>query len=226
MPRPELDLSIYLVTDTAQCGGTDGVIDTVRQAVSAGVTLVQLRDHQLSDNDFVLLGRQLVQLLQGTTVPLLIDDRVHLVKTIGAQGAHIGQGDLAVNVARAMLGPQAIIGLSAQSPAHVEAARSNGDNIVDYLGVGALHPTATKPEAGDIGLVRVKSVIEASPWPVCAIGGVKAADAEPLAAINCAGMSVVSAICGQADVRAATHELVQAWQRATEKHSAEVARSL
>ena len=213
--RRSVDLSVYLVTDTEQCGGVDGVVRTVREAVPAGVTLVQLRDHHLSDDDFVALGRRLVDVLDGTGVPLLIDDRVHLVGPIGAQGAHVGQDDMPIDRARAMLGPDAVLGLSTQTPGHVAAARAMGEQLVDYLGVGALHSTGTKPEAGDLGMATVASVVEVSPWPVCAIGGVKADDAAPLAAIGCDGMSVVSAICGQPDIAAATRRLVDAWSRAT-----------
>ncbi|SER76270.1 thiamine-phosphate pyrophosphorylase [Propionibacterium cyclohexanicum] len=215
MSRPEFDLSVYLVTDTAQCGGVDAVIRTVREAARTGVTLVQLRDHELSDDDFVTLGRRLVEVLRESGIPLLVDDRVELVDAIGAQGAHVGQGDLAVGQARRILGPDALLGLSAQSPEHVAVAQILGDDVVDYLGVGALHATATKPEAGNLGLDRIARVVDVSPWPVCAIGGVKASDAADLAAVGCSGMSVVSAICGQPDVGAATRQLREAWAAAT-----------
>ncbi|MFZ2625585.1 MAG: thiamine phosphate synthase [Propionibacterium sp.] len=215
MSRPELDLSVYLVTDTRMCGGTDAVVATTRQAARSGVTLVQLRDHQLPDDDFVTLGRQLVHALAGTGVPLLVDDRVHLVAPIGAQGAHVGQSDLGIAEARRILGPDAILGLTVQTREQLAAARALGPGLIDYLGVGALHPTGTKPETGEIGLARIASLIEVSPWPICAIGGVKAADAPDLAGIGCAGMSVVSAICGQPDAAAATRILKDAWTDAT-----------
>lgn len=215
MSRPDVDLSVYLVTDTDQCGGADGVVETVRQAVDGGATLVQLRDHHLCDDDFVVLGRRLVDVLAGAGVPLLIDDRVHLVETIGAAGAHVGQSDTDVATARRIIGPDRLLGLSAQSPEHVRAAIAAGEDIVDYLGVGALHATGTKPEADDLGLRRLAEVIEVSPWPVCAIGGVKADDAADLARIHCDGMSVVSAICGQPDPRQAAADLLAAWTVAT-----------
>ena len=215
MSRPDVDLSVYLVTDTDQCGGVDGVVETVRQAVDGGATLVQLRDHHLCDDDFVALGRRLVDVLAGAGVPLLIDDRVRLVEAIGAAGAHVGQSDTDVATARRIIGPDRLLGLSAQSPEHVRAAIAAGEDIVDYLGVGALHATGTKPEADDLGLRRLAEVIEVSPWPVCAIGGVKADDAVDLARIHCDGMSVVSAICGQPDPRQAAADLLAAWTVAT-----------
>ena len=145
MSRPDFDLSVYLVTDTAQCGGPDRVVETVRRAIAGGETLVQFRDHDLPDDEFVTLGRRVKDACSG--VPLIIDDRVHLVADIGADGAHVGQSDMPVAQVREILGDDLLIGLSAQTSAHVEAALSHGRDVVDYLGVGALHGTGTKPEA-------------------------------------------------------------------------------
>ena len=104
MSRPEFDLSVYLVTDTAQCGGPDEVVETVRHAIAGGVTLVQFRDHDLSDDEFVALGRRVREICVSGGVPLIIDDRVHLVAEIGADGVHVGQSDMPVDQARAILG--------------------------------------------------------------------------------------------------------------------------
>lgn len=243
MSRP-LDLSVYLVTDTALCGGPDGVVQTVSDAVAGGVTVVQLRDAHAPDDDFVAIGRRLVAALEGTGVPLIVNDRVHLVDAIGAQGAHVGQGDLPIAEARAILGPQRILGLSAASVERVRAAEeamsqgrfsspAHGDGNapdkgidilgsprepgllrLDYLGAGALRSTSVKPEAAPIGLAGVAAVAAASPWPVVAIGGVTAADAPALRAAGIAGMSVVSAICGRPDPTAAARELADAWEAA------------
>lgn len=212
--RTPFDLSVYLVTDTAKCGGPDGVVETVRESVAAGVTLVQLRDSHLEPAEFIALGRRLVAALAGTDVPLLINDRVELVAAIGAQGAHIGQSDLAITQARELLGSEAILGLSAASVAELSAAKAAGIDSIDYVGVGALRTTATKPEAGPVGLARVEHLVSISAWPVCAIGGVQAEDAGALVAIGCQGMAVVSAICGQPDVTGATKTLTAAWQQA------------
>jgi thiamine-phosphate pyrophosphorylase len=211
--RPRLNLSVYLVTDTALCGGPDGVVDTVREAVAAGVTLVQLRDSQLDDAAFVQLGRRLVAVLADTGVPLLINDRIGLVAAIGAAGAHLGQSDLPVDQARRILGAHAIIGLSAATPAELAQALSHGREAIDYLGVGAFRATATKPEAALVGLTRLQQLAALSPWSVCAIGGVTAADAPTIAAAGAHGLAVVSAICGQPDIAAATAQLVHAWHQ-------------
>lgn len=206
-----LDLSLYLVTDTALCGER-GVPATVAEAVAGGVTAVQLRDHDLDDDAFVALGRELRTVLEGTGVPLLVNDRVHLVQAIGADGAHVGQGDTAVPRARELLGADRLLGLSAGTPAELEAAREHGKDALDYLGVGPVWATTTKPgHAEPIGLDGVREVATASPWPCVAIGGVGAESAGELRGTRAAGIAVVSAICGQPDPRAAAAGLREVW---------------
>lgn len=213
MSRPPLDLSLYLVTDTAQCGGPDGVVRTVREAVDAGVTVVQLRDPDATDDAFVALGRALVEAIGGR-VPLLLNDRVHLVAAIGADGAHVGQHDLDVRHARDMLGPDALLGLSAATDDELARAKAAGADVIDYLGVGAFRDTATKPDAPPAGgLDLVRRVTLASPWPVVMIGGIKAADLPAIRAAGADGVAVVSAICGQPDVTAATGTLLAHWNQ-------------
>jgi thiamine-phosphate pyrophosphorylase len=209
--RPELDLSLYLVTDTALCGEF-GVPATVLAAVGAGVTVVQLRDPLASDDEVVALGRAVVAALQGTGVPLLVNDRVHLVETIGAQGAHIGQGDLSVGTARALLGPDLILGLSVQTMAHLGALTDDHSTRLDYLGVGPVWPQSTKPDAESAsGLAVFEQITRASAWPCVAIGGLDPTRAAAVRAVGGAGVAVVSAICGQADVGEATHRIRAAW---------------
>lgn len=214
--RPDVDLSVYLVTDTAQCGGVDGVVETVAAAARGGVTLVQLRDHHLSDDDFVSLGRRCVEVLAPFGVPLLVDDRVHLVTAIGAHGAHVGQSDMPPAQARALLGEDAILGLTTDVPDEIRRALRLPITMLDYVGTGALHMTTTKDCIEAIGFSGVADVIALSPWPVCAIGGVTAADAQDLIRIGCDGMSVVSAICGTPDPEKATRSLADAWRAAKE----------
>jgi thiamine-phosphate pyrophosphorylase len=124
MGRPLLDLSLYLVTDTILCGQF-GVAATVSAAVGAGVTLVQLRDIDAADDEFVALGREVKAILRGTGVPLIVNDRAHLVAAIGADGVHVGQSDLEIAQARALVGPTAYMGLSVQTLEHVMVARGH-----------------------------------------------------------------------------------------------------
>ena len=212
--RRPLDLSLYLVTDTGQCGAV-GVPATVAAAAAAGVTVVQLRDPDATDAELVTLGRALVAELAGTGVPLLVNDRVDLVEAIGAHGAHVGQGDAEVLEARTLLGPDAYLGLSVQTAEHVLAAVRYPLDVLDYLGVGPVWPTGSKPDAAPAsGVERLRELSAASPWPCVAIGGISLPRVAAVAATGAAGVAVISAICGQPDVGAATRALRSAWDEA------------
>lgn len=213
-PRAPLDLSIYLVTDTVMCAQF-GVAATVSAAAGAGATVVQLRDDHASDDDLVSLGRRLVSVLEGTGVPLIVNDRVHLVEAIGAHGGHVGQSDLGIAQARALLGTAAYLGLSVQTVDHVKAALEHGTQTVDYLGVGPVWGTATKLDAAPPGgLDRLSRITSASPWPCAAIGGITLHRLASVRRAGAAGAAIVSGICGQPDVAVATRALRAAWDGA------------
>jgi thiamine-phosphate pyrophosphorylase len=215
MRRPPLDLSLYLVTDTTLCGEL-GVTATVSEAVGAGVTVVQLRDVDASDDELVDLGRQILTILRGTGVPLIVNDRAHLVDAIGADGAHVGQSDLGIEQARALVGPTAYLGWSVQTLGHVEVARQHPAATLDYLGVGPVWGTATKLDAASPGGLEMLGRITAvSPWPCVAIGGVNPGRVPMVRRSGAAGVAVVSAICGQPDVAAATRTLRTLWDGAS-----------
>jgi thiamine-phosphate pyrophosphorylase len=208
--RPET-LGLYLVTDPVLCR-TAGVVPTVSAAVAAGVTAVQLRDPHADDREFVTVGRALVAALDGTGVPLIVNDRVGLVAAIGAAGAHVGQGDLSVAQTREMLGPDALLGLSVQTVEHVDVALGGPLAAIDYLGVGPVWAQATKPDAAAPGGPdELARLVARSPWPCVAIGGITEDRASAVRAAGAAGMAVVSAICGQPDVGAAVRRLQAAW---------------
>lgn len=207
-----LDLSIYLVTDTGMCGEF-GVPATVREAVAGGVTLVQVRDPDASDAQFLDLSKAVVAVCRGTGVPVLLNDRVHLVAAAGADGAHVGQGDMPVAEARALLGDDAILGLTADTPAEFEAALATGVRI-DYVGIGPVYSQQTKLDIrGAFGPDHLAQLVALCPWPAVAIGGVKAENLAAVKATGVAGGSVVSAICGQPDPRAAAAELAAIWRQ-------------
>jgi thiamine-phosphate pyrophosphorylase len=213
--RRPLDLSIYLVTDRRLCGAL-GVPATVAAAVGAGASVVQLRDPGSSDADLVTVGRAVARVLAGSGVPLLVNDRVDLVAAIGADGAHVGQGDLDLASARRELGPEAWLGLSVQTLEHVAAARLAGVEL-DYLGVGPVWPQVTKPDAGEpSGVDRLRAIVAASPWPCVAIGGIGPGRVRPARAAGAAGVAVVSAICGSPDPAAATRALRVEWDGAAD----------
>lgn len=210
--RP-IDLRVYLITDAQQCEGL-GIIATVEAAVRGGVTVVQLRDSTAPDDEFIRMGQELSAALKGSGVPLIIDDRVELVEAIGADGAHVGQSDLPAEEARRVLGPDALLGLSVSRASEIDVARGFADGTIDYLGVGPVWATSSKPNHGPtIGLDGLSELSARSPWPVVAIGGI---NVERLASVRRNGGdggAVISAVCGQEDPEAASAQLVAAWER-------------
>lgn len=207
------NLTLYLVTDTEQCGGPDGVVATVEAALRGGVTFVQVRDPHASDEAFLALARRVVAACHTAGVPCVINDRVHLVAPAGADGVHIGQGDMSPAQARELLGPGAVIGLSCQEVEHVEAANALPVGTVDHLGLGPVYEQQTKPDAavaqGPSHIARLRA---ASTLPAVAIGGV---NLERLAAVRATGVEgacVVSAICCAPDPQAAARALRERWE--------------
>ena len=204
------------MTDAALCGEF-GVVATVEAALGAGVTVVQLRDDNLTDEEFVNLGRAIMRVVRLTDAAFIVNNRVHLVEAIGADGTHVGQSDLGVAEARALLGPHGYLGLSVQSVEHVTAALAAGSAGVDYLGVGPVFATTTKLDAATPGgLERLAEIVSVSPWPCVAIGGVTHDRLGEVHRAGAAGAAVVSAICGQYDVTTATRALRRAWDHALE----------
>jgi thiamine-phosphate pyrophosphorylase len=211
MPGPVLDLSVYLVTDAVQCRRL-GVVETVAAALKGGVTAVQLRDKQASDAELVALGRALRERMNGGRVPLIVNDRIEVALAIGADGVHVGQSDAGAPEARERLGPGAIVGLSVQT---VELARAVDSRVVDYVGVGPVFATATKPDHSlPLGFDGLAKVCAASPVPAVAIGGIGAEHLSSVLAAGAVGAALVSTICAAADPERAARTLSEASRRA------------
>lgn len=206
---------IYLVTDRGMCASR-GVVETVRLAVDGGVTTVQLRDKDAGLEDHLRQLEALAEVIDGRAC-LVVNDRLDAVQEalrlgLPVDGLHVGQGDLSPAVARAELGPDVVIGLSAQTPEHFAAIEPG---TVDYVGVGAIHATATKADAPDaVGVEGFGRLVQPLDIPACAIGGIKTPDVAPLRRAGAASVAVVSAICAADDPEAAARELVAAWDGA------------
>lgn len=202
-----LDLSLYLVTDPRLCAA-HGLVATVRDAVAGGVTVVQLRDKDAPDEVLIAQGRALKAALAGTGVPLIVNDRIRVAAVICADGVHVGQADAGIDAARALLGPDAIVGLSIQT---VEHARAVAGLPIDYVGIGPVFATATKADhAVPLGCDGLAAVRAATTLPAVAIGGLRAEHVACVLHAGCDGLAVVSAICGTPDPRAAAAGLGRA----------------
>lgn len=210
-----VDYSVYLVTDPDLCGER-GVVETVRQAVSGGVGIVQLRDKHAVHEEVVAQLVELSEVIAGRAI-LVVNDHLDAAVEARAQGArvdgvHLGQADASVLRARELLGAHALIGLTANSAEHLDAVRALPDGTVDYLGVGVIRPTSTKPDHPPaLGVDGFRAFAQASPVPCVAIGGVGIDDAEALKAAGAVGLALVSALCAADDPYVAAREFRTRW---------------
>jgi thiamine-phosphate pyrophosphorylase len=203
MKRP-IDWRLYLVTDR-RIAGARPIEDVVCAAARGGVTAVQLREKECGTREFVELARRLKTLLAPFGVPLIINDRVDVALAVGADGVHIGQSDMKFRDARALLGPDAAIGLSIET---MEQSQEADSLDVAYLGVSPVFATPTKtdtaPEWELVGLGRLR---EASRHVLVGIGGITRENAADVIKAGADGIAVVSAICGARDPESAAREL-------------------
>jgi thiamine-phosphate pyrophosphorylase len=198
-------LRLYLVADRGYAAGRR-LRPIVEAAVQGGVTLVQIRDKGDDARAFLTEALELRDALAGSGVPLLVNDRIDIARAIGADGVHLGQSDLPPRIARELLGPDAIVGLSIESRGQVGDGRFDG---VDYLGVGPVFATSTKSDAAPpIGLDGLAAIRAATTLPMVGIGGIGPANAASVRATGVAGICVVSAILGATDPAAATRALL------------------
>lgn len=198
------DLRLMLVTDAAMTARR-GLAATVRAALDGGVTIVQLRDKETSDDDLVALARALRAELAPRGVPLIVNDRPAVATAAGANGAHIGQEDGDPRAVRERLGPDATLGLSVTRSSEVATV---DPAVVDYVGLGPVFASATKADAAPpLGVDGLRTVGAMLPVPFVAIGGIDAGNAASVIAAGAAGIAVVSAICAAEDPREAAARL-------------------
>ncbi|WP_446665710.1 thiamine phosphate synthase [Flexivirga sp. B27] len=203
-------LRLYLVTDRALCGQR-GVVETVRQAVAGGATIVQLRDHDATTRELYDVATQLRAVTAEAGVPFVVDDRLDVALAAGADGVHLGQSDLLPVHARRIAGPDFVIGHSVSSLDEIVAVADWPANTVDYVGVGPVFATSTKPNAAaPLGIDGVRDVLQRCELPAVAIGGIKETHVAPLRAAGADGVAVVSAVCAAADPAAAVRKLLAA----------------
>jgi len=202
-----LDLMLYLVLDPVQCGGHARALEVTRAALDGGVTIVQLRAPEWHKRAWLELAFDLLPLTRRHGVPLIINDHVDVALAAGADGVHIGQNDLPPDIARKLLGPQALIGLSVSNAQQVDHANPLG-TMIDYVGVGPVFDTPTKPDASAACGIDGLAALCARSLTV-AIGGIQLHNAADVKRAGPGGIAVVSAICTAADPRLAALRLLE-----------------
>ena len=200
---------VYLVTDRTLIAGKS-LEDTILQAVNGGVSVVQLREKEVSTRCFIEEAQRIKTLLAPYKVPLIINDRVDVALAVEADGVHIGQEDMPYPLTRKLLGKKAIIGLSVETMKQVLEAESYD---VDYLGVSAIFATPTKTDTKNIwGIEGLRDIRKISRHPLVAIGGINASNAAEVVQAGADSVAVVSAICAAPDPQKAAQELHQIFQ--------------
>ena len=199
-----LDLTLYLVTDRNLARGR-ALADVVREAVAGGVSCVQLREKTCSTREFIEEARAVRAALQGTGVPLIINDRVDVALAAQADGVHLGQRDMTLTDARRLVPHGWIIGVSAESVEDAVCAEREG---ADYVGASPVFATPTKTDTSPpLGLDGLAAMCQAVSIPVVAIGGIHLSNAAQVMGAGAAGLAVVSAIVAAANPRAAAADL-------------------
>ena len=202
-------LRLYAVTDRAWVG-EQTLPQQVEAALKGGATCVQLREKDLGDAAILAEALEISALCKRYGVPFILNDNVALARQCGADGVHLGQEDMEPAEARRILGPEAIIGVSAHNVAEARAAVEAG---ADYLGCGAMFPTHTKTDTNVISRQVLADVCASVPIPVVAIGGIHRENLLQLAGCGEAGIAVISAIFAQPDIEAACRELREMVQK-------------
>jgi thiamine-phosphate pyrophosphorylase len=205
---------VYLVTDRGLARGRR-TPDLVQAAVKGGVSAVQLREKLLSTREFYEEGKTVAALLKSSNVPLIINDRIDVALALNADGVHLGQQDMPVGIARELLGPEKLIGLSVETAEHLT---DEDLHHVDYLGVSPIFLTPTKDELRTAwGLEGLRQVLNFTDLPLVAIGSLNAENAAATIEAGAGAVAVVSAIVSVDDPEAATRRLVDAVRMAKRK---------
>lgn len=200
---------LYAVTDRTWLKGRS-LADAVEEALRAGVTFLQLREKDLDYASFLELAREIKGITDKYGIPYVINDKVEVAMAVGADGVHVGQDDMAPEDVRKIIGPDKILGVSAQTVGQALLAEKKG---ADYIGVGSIFPTSTKPDAETVSFDTLKAICEAVSIPVVTIGGINKDNAMRLSGSGIDGIAVVSAIFAREDIATAVRELLEAASR-------------
>ena len=197
------DMLLYAVTDRHWLNG-ETLYSQVEKTLEGGTTFVQLREKELDEEHFLEEAKEIKKLCAKYNVPFVINDNVEIALEMDADGVHVGQSDMEAGDVRAKLGPDKIIGVSAQTVEQALLAQERG---ADYLGVGAVFHTDSKADAADVDHETLKAICEAVDIPVIAIGGISKDNVGELAGSGICGIAVISAIFAEKDIKGAAQEL-------------------
>lgn len=197
-------LRLYLVTNRYQ-DSLETFLKKVEQACQSGVTMIQLREKQLTTNQYYELAKMVKQITDTYQVPLIIDDRLDVCLAVDAAGLHIGDDELPVSVARQVLGTEKILGVTAKTVKRALEAEESG---ADYLGTGAIFPTTTKENAPITLISTLKDICQTVDIPVVAIGGLTCENIHQLSGTDIAGIAVVRDLMQARDIEKRTQEFL------------------
>ena len=193
-------LKLYLVTNRYQ-DSLESFLEKVEMACRSGITIIQLREKNLTTNQYYQLAKQVKEITDAYQVPLIIDDRLDVCLAVDAAGLHIGDDELPVSVARKVLGPEKILGVTAKTVKRALEAETSG---ADYLGTGAIFPTTTKENAPITLISTLKTICQTVAIPVVAIGGLTSENIDQLIGTGIAGVAVVRDLMQAEDIEAKT----------------------
>ena len=203
MRKEDIDYSVYLVTDRRNKTDEE-FLNIIEEAIKGGTTIVQLREKTASTKEFYELALRVKEITSRYGVPLLINDRIDIALAVDSEGVHIGQDDMPADIAREIIGDDKILGVSAST---VDEAKKAEMESADYIGSGAVFPTATKDDADSVSKEELKEIVDSIDIPVVAIGGITVKNANTLKGSGIAGFSVVSAIMSAEDPKEASRKL-------------------
>jgi len=199
-----MNYDLYIITDQRISHGKSH-FEVAEAVLEGGATVLQFRDKEMGDSEAIEVCQKIHKLTKKKDVPFIVNDRVEIAKAVDADGVHLGQEDMSFGSARKVLGKEKIIGISVET---VEQALKAVEGGADYLGIGPIYPTATKPDAGKaLGIVRLKEIRESVNIPIVAIGGINENNLEEVLKAGADGVAVISAVVSAPDITEACRKL-------------------
>ncbi len=197
------NLLLYAVTDRSWLGNRS-LLQQVEECIYGGATFIQLREKNISEDEYTKIAREIKKITDSYKIPFVINDNINVALSADADGVHVGQNDTSPAKARSLIGERKILGVSVQTVNQAIEAEKSG---ADYLGVGAVFSTSTKPDADIVDFQNLKAICQSVNIPVIAIGGINAENMSQLKNSGICGVAVVSAIFAQKNIKEATKKL-------------------